>query len=195
MGNLRSVESALSYLGVASKISSDPSEISLSSKIILPGVGSFNQAMNNIHQMNLYEAICEAVLIKKVPLLGICIGMQLLAESGEENGNIDGFGFIEGNIARFSEQIVEKIPHVGFNSVKIINTNSLLFKRLSSNLDFYFVHSYRLAASNKSFVCGICEYGEKFVAAVECDNIFAVQFHPEKSQSTGLQVLLNFSKV
>jgi glutamine amidotransferase len=195
MGNSGSVVNALNYLGVTCEISSVPDKILRSSKIIIPGVGSFRQAMDNMRRMNLYDAICEAVLVKKIQILGICLGMQLFTQLGEEGGNTKGFGFIEGNISKFSEQINLRMPHVGFNSVKILNKDSLLFKGLETESDFYFVHSYRLGNSECPFIHATCEYGELFAAAVERDNIFGVQFHPEKSQSNGLKMLSNFSKL
>ena len=195
MGNLRSVRNALNYLGFESKISDSPEEILNAEKIILPGVGSFRQAMENIKKMGLYEPICKKVLEDKTPILGICLGMQLLAKSSEEDGFTEGFGFIDGEVVKFDIDKKYRVPHVGFNSVTINPDNKTLFEGLKDRTDFYFVHSYRLSGVEKPFVSAICKYGEKFVASFEQDNVFGTQFHPEKSQSNGLKLLINFAKL
>jgi len=195
MGNLRSVHNAFDYLGFKNEIVSEPEKILKASKIILPGVGSFRQAMQNIKEMGLYEPLCEMVLEKKVPILGICLGMQLLAKSSEEDGFTEGFGFIDDEVINFDIDKKYRVPHVGFNSVNLNKNNSTLFKGLNDNTDFYFVHSYRLGKIDKPFVAGISEYGEKFTSAFEQDNVFGTQFHPEKSQSNGLKLLINFAEL
>lgn len=195
MGNLQSVQNAFDYLGFKSEIVNKPEQILNASKILLPGVGSFNQAMKNIHEMDLFEPICEMALNKKIPVLGICLGMQLLTKSSDENGFNQGFGFIDGEVSKFKLNKNYRVPHVGFNSVKINAANATLFKDIDDNSDFYFVHSYRLNNSTKNFVSGITEYGEKFIAAFEQNNIFGAQFHPEKSQSNGLKMLVNFAQL
>lgn len=195
MGNLQSVRNALDYLGIASEIVSEPDKITKASKIILPGVGSFNQAMKNIRAMALYDPIYEMALNKKIPILGICLGMQLLTKSSDEDGYSDGFGFIDGVITKFNLDKKYSVPHVGFNSISFNKNNSTLFHGLEDFADFYFVHSYRMDYSEKPFVAGITEYGEKFTSAFEQENIFGAQFHPEKSQSNGLKFLNNFAKL
>jgi len=195
MGNLRSVNNAFNYLGFENEIVSEPEKILKADKIVLPGVGSFRQAMKNIKSMGLYEPICEMVLKNKIPIIGICLGMQLLAKSSNEDGFTEGFGFIDDACVKFDIDKKYRIPHVGFNSVTINTNNATLFKGLKDNTDFYFVHSYRLGAIDKPFVSGICDYGEKFVASFEQDNVFGTQFHPEKSQSNGLKMLINFANL
>ena len=195
MGNLRSVHNALVYIGVKNEIVSEPGKIINAEKIILPGVGSFRQAMINIRDMGLFDPICESVLEKQTPILGICLGMQLLAKSSNEDGFTFGFDFIEDESVRFDINKSYRIPHVGFNSVELDQSNSTLFKGLNDHTDFYFVHSFRLGKIEMPFVSGVAEYGEKFTAALEKENIFGTQFHPEKSQSNGLKLLKNFSKL
>lgn len=195
MGNLRSVHNALDYLGFENEIVSEPEKILKAEKLLLPGVGSFRQAMENIKEMGLYEPICDMVLNKKIPILGICLGMQLLAKSSDEDGFTEGFGFIDDEVVKFDIDKKFRVPHVGFNSVILNKENSTLFKGLEDGTDFYFVHSYRLGNPDRPYVSGICDYGEKFTAAFEQDNVFGTQFHPEKSQSNGLKLLINFAKL
>lgn len=195
MGNLRSVHNAFEYLGFESEIVNDPKKILKAEKLLLPGVGSFRQAMENIKDMGLYEPICEAVLDKKTPILGICLGMQLLAKSSEEDGFTEGFGFIDDEVLRFDIDKKYRIPHVGFNSVNLNKDNCTLFRGLNDGTDFYFVHSFRLGKTDAPFVSAIADYGGEFIAAFEQDNVFGTQFHPEKSQSNGLKVLINFAEL
>jgi imidazole glycerol-phosphate synthase subunit HisH len=193
MGNLFSVQTAIEYLGEETTTSSDPSVICKAKKLILPGVGSFLKAMQNIKTNNLFRAIKESV-DNKTPILGICLGQQLLSASSTEDNFCEGLGFIESPIERFSEKTINsnlKVPHVGFNTVTT-DSKSRLFYGLDSNVDFYFTHSYRMAYSNQSFATGLCSHGDKFVAAFEKDHICGTQFHPEKSQTNGLIVLKNF---
>jgi len=195
MGNLQSVQNALDYLGIKNEIVSDPGKIQNASKIILPGVGSFRKAMRNIKEMGLYEPICDVVLKKKTPILGICLGMQLLAKSGEEDGLTDGFGFVDDHVGRFDIDKKYKVPHVGFNSVTVNRENSTLFNGLGEGTDFYFVHSFRLGDLSKPYMSSVTEYGENFISSFEHGNVFGTQFHPEKSQSNGLKLLLNFANL
>lgn len=194
MGNISSLLNAFDYLGIKADVISAPSEIKYAKKLMLPGVGSFGQAMNNIKSMEILEVIKEAALVKKIPVLGICLGMQLLTRSSDEDGFSEGLGFIDAKIDKFTPSNEFPVPHVGFNSVKFNPSNSTLFQGLSDECDFYFVHSYRLKTNNNSFVAGTTNYGEDFCCAIEQDNIFGVQFHPEKSQNNGLMVLKNFSE-
>lgn len=195
MGNLRSVRNAFNYLGIDSEIVSEPEKILRAEKLVLPGVGSFRQAMETIKAKGLYDPICKRVLEDKIPIIGICLGMQLLAKSSDEDGYTEGFGFIDETCVKFDLDKKFRVPHVGFNSVTINKNNATLFEGLKDGTDFYFVHSYRLGGVDKPFVSATCEYGEKFVAVFEQDNVFGTQFHPEKSQSNGLKMLINFAKV
>ncbi|NQU95474.1 MAG: imidazole glycerol phosphate synthase subunit HisH [Candidatus Omnitrophica bacterium] len=197
MGNIRSIQNALSYLGVDSRVIDSPEEILTSKKLILPGVGSFRVAMEHIRAMKLFEALNEAALKQGVPLLGICLGMQLLATEGEEEGPTKGFGWIPGRVKRFSpERLSIKVPHIGFNTVYFEPKSKTLFEGLETCADFYFVHSYRMICEEpEKCVSSWADYGERFVASVEHRNIFGTQFHPEKSQSNGLTVLKNFCAI
>jgi glutamine amidotransferase len=194
MGNIRSVMNALKYLGVKCCVIDRPEQILKSTKLVLPGVGSFKKAMDNIKKNSFQHALDEAVLDSHVPLLGICLGMQLLAESSEEGGFTHGLGWIKGSVKRIPhEQVPVKVPHIGFNTVCFEKKNNELFKGLNDNADFYFVHSYRMVCSEPGDVSGWCTYGVDFAASVQKKHIFGTQFHPEKSQSNGLMVLKNFS--
>jgi glutamine amidotransferase len=193
MGNLWSVYNALRYLGAAPIVSGDPAVVESANVLILPGVGSFNKAMQALNNTGLADALRNAVLVRQQKLLGICLGMQLLAERGDEDGDSAGLGFIPGSVERFSRMELQekKLPHIGFNRV-IANNKSQLFNRVIPDSDFYFVHSYRILANELPGKHSLCNYGIDFVAAIEHENIFATQFHPEKSQTNGLQLLSNF---
>lgn len=191
MGNVYSIQQSLKFLGVQSIFTNKNSEILASDKIILPGVGSYFQAMQILNETNLTHVLQEAILEKNIPILGICLGMQLMGKSGDEDGHSMGLGFYNGEIKRFSGNTV-KIPHVGFNLVKKPPC-SVLFQGLDEYSDFYFTHSWRMVAPNEEGIFkGICSYSEDFVAAFEKGHIFGVQFHPEKSQNNGLRLLKNF---
>lgn len=193
MGNLFSVQSAIRYLGAESVISSDPDIISNADKLILPGVGSFNKAINNLKRTMLDQAIRESVNKKETPILGICLGMQLLSLSSTEDGLSDGLGFVDSAVERFNEKVSSglKIPHVGFDTV-ITKQKSRLFDSLEPQVDFYFTHSYRMPFTGQVYAVGTCFHGEPFVAAFEKGHICGTQFHPEKSQTNGLLLLKNF---
>ncbi len=193
MGNLWSVQSALRYLGRDPVVSSDPAQVAAADTLILPGVGSFHKAMDALHAQELTEALAEAVLGRRRKILGICLGMQLLAEKGTEDGECQGLGLIPGSVDRFTREELGllKVPHIGFNHVSATQQNRL-FKGIASPADFYFVHSYRLLAADLPGEPGLCRYGVEFLAAYEHENIFATQFHPEKSQTNGLKLLNNF---
>jgi glutamine amidotransferase len=193
MGNLWSVSSALRYLGCDPKISGDPEEILKAETLLLPGVGSFRKAMGALQKSGLDQAIIEAVKIKGTTILGICLGMQLMGLSSTEDGDTAGLGLIPVEVNKFTLAEIgsNKIPHIGFDVVQSESSWSL-FKGLKSAADFYFVHSYRLLPQDLSGKSAICSYGENFLAAYEENNIFATQFHPEKSQTNGLILLKNF---
>jgi imidazole glycerol-phosphate synthase subunit HisH len=189
ISNLWSVQSALNYLGYESVVSCNPSEVAQADVLILPGVGSFRKAMLALKNLYLDEAILEATTEKGRKILGICLGMQLLAMRSTEDGETAGLGLISSDVERFVGQL--KVPHIGFNQVKN-EDQSILFRGIASSADFYFVHSYRLLADSAMGIHGICHYGQDFLAAYEHENIFATQFHPEKSQTNGLMLINNF---
>lgn len=192
MGNLNSVKRAMSRLRVDSVISSNPKDIAGSDKIILPGVGHFGKAMSNLKELGLLDVLNEVVLIKKKPILGICLGMQLLAEKSEEGDSV-GLGYIDGEVVKFrvSDSLKYKVPHMGWNQI-IAKKESPLMKDLPEPKEFYFVHSYHFKTANESDVLNRTNYDYDFVSAVEKDNIFGVQYHPEKSHDTGAKLLKNF---
>jgi imidazole glycerol-phosphate synthase subunit HisH len=193
MGNIYSIQSALAYLGCESTFSADHEKILNASHIILPGVGSYKRAMEILHNKGLVKILNEAVHEKHLPMLGICLGMQLLGLSSTEDGFTEGLGFINCKVDKFVTNDIEKIkiPHVGFNNVTCMKTNSVLLKDLNNNSDFYFTHSYKMECEDDSCV-GSCNIGEKFAACVEKSNVYGTQFHPEKSQANGLKLLVNF---
>lgn len=187
MGNVASVQKALRFLGVNSIVTSNFDEINNSKYIILPGVGSFRQAMENLEKRKLIPFLKEKVAEGK-PFFGICLGMQLLAEKGYEDGITDGLGFIEGNVIRIPVEDLP-IPHIGWNNISIQIPQ--YFSNLTDN-NFYFVHSYFFNAKNAVDISATVKYGQDLVAVVQKNNVFGTQFHPEKSQTAGLQVLKNF---
>lgn len=189
-GNIKSVEKALLYLGEAAKITRDREEILKADKVILPGVGNFGDAMANLHKYNLVSVIHE-VVEKKTPFLGICVGLQLLFERSDESDGVPGLGILPGEILRIPEKAGLKIPQIGWNNIKIDKTCPL-FKDLPENPYVYFVHSYYLKAKEDSIVKATTEYGTLIHAAVQKENVFACQFHPEKSSEVGLKILKNF---
>ncbi len=192
MGNLHSVYKKLSRLKAKVFISNSPDSIQKADKIILPGVGHFARAMNNLNAMGYYDVLNEAVLVQKKPILGICLGMQLMARHSEE-GDVDGLGWFEANVVRFriSDSVRFKVPHIGWNSVTI-EKNSFLMQGIEENAEFYFVHSYHFLCDNSNDILNKSCYSYEFVSGVEKENIFGVQYHPEKSLDVGEQVLRNF---
>jgi imidazole glycerol-phosphate synthase subunit HisH len=192
MGNLRSIESALHHLRFACVIEERPDRVAASDMLILPGVGSFARAMANLRSTGLRDALEHAVRGRGVPVLGICLGMQLLATRGTEDGLSEGLGWIPGEVVRFTAGSDRKVPHIGFNTVSRKPQGAAMFSGLPHAADFYFVHSFHLVPLAADTVTGECEYGEAVVAAVANDNVWGVQFHPEKSQGNGLQLLRNF---
>jgi imidazole glycerol-phosphate synthase subunit HisH len=197
MSNLTSVSNALKYLRIEHSVFDCPSEIDRYDRLILPGVGAFGLAMNRLYQSGFHEAILKSVSDNGSPLLGICLGMQLLFEESEEHGRHKGLGLIKGKVRNFRNVIKElPVPHVGWNTVEIEDDLSFM-KKPDSNVDhcFYFVHSFYCTVEDDSVVCGKTEYGIKFDSVLEKGNIWAVQFHPEKSQSNGLQIFKEFSKL
>ena len=192
MGNIKSITSALKYLGVDDiTISNKSEDIELADKLILPGVGSFAKAMNNIKELHLDAILYNAVIKNKKPILGICLGMQLMGDSSEEDGDTMGLSFIKAKVTKFNTKNL-KVPHVGFNQVSFTD-NSRLYNSLSNLSDFYFTHSFKMQ-SNENINQAICNYGDDFIVSYEVGNIVGVQFHPELSQTNGLKLLDNFIK-
>ena len=189
-GNLRSVEKALNYIGEDTVITRDKDVIMNSDKVILPGVGSFGDAMEKLNNYNLINTIYD-VVDKKIPFLGICLGLQLLFEESEETPGVTGLGILKGRIKKIPSIDNIKIPHMGWNSIDI-KDGAKLFRRMSKQEYVYFVHSYYLEAEDENIVAATTEYGTHIHASVESGNIFACQFHPETSSETGLHILQNF---
>ena len=196
MGNLKSVEISLNYLGLENKLIRDPKNLKKFSHIILPGVGSFKRAIKNLKSTGMFKTLIEISKKKEKKILGICLGMQLLFNSSTEEGYTKGLGIIDGKVEKFSFRKTKnlKIPHVGFNEVCFSKKN-FFFKNVSNNSDFYFDHSYRITKFNENINPATSNYGVKFLSGFNFKNIYGTQFHPEKSQSNGLLLLRNFIKI
>jgi glutamine amidotransferase len=191
MGNLRSVQKGFEKVGGRAVISRDPSEIRTAERLVLPGVGAFPECMRNLTRLDLVEPILEFVRSGR-PFLGICLGLQLLFDESEEFGPHEGFKLIPGKVKAFDRNMGLKIPHMGWNRVSF-RQKAPIFKGIEDGSFFYFVHSYYVAPEDPSDVAAESEYGITFTCAVARENIFAVQFHPEKSQDNGLKILSNFT--
>lgn len=189
-GNIKSVEKALQKLGAEVVITKDAKTILQADKVILPGVGAFGDAMANLKKYGLVKVIQE-VVAKGTPFLGICLGLQLLFERSDETPGVEGLGILKGEVLRIPECGDLKIPHMGWNSLHLQNSGRL-FRGLPEQSYVYFVHSYYLKAEEEGIVKATTEYGVTIHASVEKDNVFACQFHPEKSSDVGLQILRNF---
>lgn len=191
MGNTHSVKEAIELLDFDVIISDKPEKLNKADALILPGVGAFEAAMNNLRERDLIAALNKMVLEKRKPLLGICLGMQLFADDSEENGLHKGLGWISGKVKRIQDEPKLRVPHVGWNDIDVIN-QSPLFDRLQNKRNFYFDHSYHFVCKDEKTVAAKVNYGKGLVAAVKKNNIHGVQFHPEKSQITGLRLLKGF---
>jgi glutamine amidotransferase len=191
MGNVASVQKALNFLNIESMITNDHSIIKDSSVILLPGVGSFAQGMINLHEFNLVDILHNEIIIHKKPFLGICLGMHLIMQKGNEPYECSGLGWIEGEVKKFNTSNIS-IPHMGWNNIDVLNDT--YFNKLTSQ-DFYFIHSYHVEVSNIQHVAATVNYGQDVVASIQKDNIFATQFHPEKSQNNGLTLLKTFFEI
>lgn len=192
-GNLQSVKKAFDFIGAESVITDNPEIINACDRILLPGVGSFGDAMDSMHKSGLVETVKQNALSGK-PFLGICLGLQLLFEESEESPGVKGLGIFKGKIKKFSSDMGLKIPHIGWNSLEIKQKDTL-FKNVPENSYVYFVHSYYLHAEDENDVATVTNYGIDFHSAVGKNNVFATQFHPEKSGDVGLQILKNFASM
>lgn len=192
MGNLFSVRKVLESLGVHVIITNDPEKILAADKLILPGVGHFGKAMENLKRLNLIETLNTAVLQNKTPILGICLGMQLMAKRSEE-GDTEGLGWFDAEVVKFNvkDQLRFKVPHVGWNCVEV-NMLSKLMSNIDDTAEFYFVHSYYMKLNDPAETLNTTVYEEAFTSAIEKGNIFGVQYHPEKSHDVGEVLLANF---
>ncbi len=192
-GNLQSVKKAFDFIGAESVITDNPEMINACDRILLPGVGSFGDAMDSMAKNGLVETVKQNALSGK-PFLGICLGLQLLFEESEESPGVKGLGIFKGKIKKFSSDMGLKIPHIGWNSLEIKQKDTL-FKNIPENSYVYFVHSYYLHAEDAEDIATVTNYGIDFHSAVGKNNIFATQFHPEKSGDVGLQILKNFASM
>lgn len=193
MGNLHSVKKKFDRMNIEARISSSADEILSAGKIILPGIGHFKKAMNTIRSLGLFEALNEAVLVRKTPILGICLGMQLMAKHSNE-GDAPGFGWFDADVVRFNvkDVLTYKVPHTGWNQV--INKQACgLVSGIPDNSEFYFVHAYHVKLNNEADALHVTDYEYPFVSAMAREHIMGVQYHPEKSHQAGEQMLRNFA--
>jgi len=188
MGNVASVQKAFSSFGISSIITNNKVEIQNSKYIVLPGVGAFKQGMDNLRKVDLIEFLNHEVLVNHKPFLGICLGMQLLAEQGTEVENCNGLGWIKGDVVKILEPNL-RVPHLGWNN--ITTENNTIISEFDQH-DFYFIHSFHFKVLEQQNIAATVEYGKKYVASVQKNNILAVQFHPEKSQNAGVNLLKKF---
>jgi glutamine amidotransferase len=191
MGNLRSVQKAFEKIGAEAVIVSSPAEAVDAQKLVLPGVGAFRDAIHELRRTGLDQPVREHIAAGK-PFLGICLGLQLLFDVGYEDGEWEGLGILKGKVVRFTEQPDLKIPHMGWNGLDFPKPTRL-FEGVPAGSSFYFVHSYYVVPDDQSVIAARTDYGGPFVSAVARDNLFATQFHPEKSQTLGLRLLKNFA--
>ena len=200
MGNLRSVQKALEHVGAKVIVTNDPKLIISADSVVLPGVGAFKDCMANLTQLKLVDPIRKFIDGGK-PFLGICLGLQVLFEESEEYGPVAGLGILPGKVLKFTSASSEtkggppiKIPHIGWNNIEV-KKNVPLFDKLGTESYFYFVHSYYVVPEDQSMVATVTNYGVEFVSGIQCRNIYAFQFHPEKSQTVGLSLLERFSNL
>ena len=191
MGNIHSVAKALQVCGVEPVITNKKSQLILADKIILPGVGAFDDAMGELKKLDLISVIQEQINCKK-PFLGICLGMQLLLESSQEAKINPGLGILDGQVVKFSAGKNLKVPHMGWNDLKVVDKNCVLLSGIRGNSQVYFCHSYYPQPSDKSVIAATSNYGVEFGCVLHKNNVYGVQFHPEKSQVMGLKIIKNF---
>ena len=196
LGNLNAFTNIYNKLNIPVKIANSASDLQDASKILLPGVGAFDHAMTKLNESGMREKLDDLVLKEGIPVIGICVGMQILANSSEE-GKIPGLGWVQGSVKRFDEsKILHKphLPHMGWNDVKPLNHDTI-FNNIVEEPLFYFLHSYYFSANNQSNILATADYGGEFTCAVRNDNIYGVQFHPEKSHNNGIELLKNFANI
>ncbi len=195
MGNIHSVYKKLSNLDCKLKVSESPSDLSDADKIILPGVGHFSKAMEQLKKLEYLDILNEKVLVKQTPILGICLGMQVMCKKSEE-GNAEGLGWFDADITKFkvSDKLRYKVPHTGWNDVRMMKEHPII-TNIPKETAFYFVHSYHISNSQSADVLGLTNYENDFVSAIAKDHIIGMQFHPEKSHAAGQQVFENFVKL
>lgn len=192
MGNLRSVAGAIEKVGHTAQISRDPDALAKTDKLVLPGVGAFGDAMNNLRKYGLVETLNELVHNANTPILGICLGAQLAARDSDEFGDHTGLGWLPARVRRITPQSAsERVPHVGWNDLHKTR-DCVLYEDVPDDALFYYVHSHCLQADDEAVVAGTCDYTGGFAAVLQYGNVYATQFHPEKSQQHGLRLLANF---
>jgi len=194
MGNLRSVQKAFEQVGAEAEVCHDPDELRKAEKLVLPGVGAFRDAISELKNKELIEPVKEHVAADK-PFLGICLGLQLLFDKSYEDGEYEGLGLIPGEVVRFNDKPDFKIPHMGWNSLNIKQSDNPLLQGLPEDAHFYFVHSYYVVPNSDSDIAADTDYINTFCSMVSRGNLYATQFHPEKSQRVGLKLLENFSNL
>lgn len=190
VGNIQSIFNALTFLGYKVNVSNMPDKLAAADALIFPGVGAFDYAMKKLRETELIEPLTDLIKHRKKPILGICLGMQLFATRSEENGINAGLNWIEGEVKKLILPAEYTVPHVGWNNLTLVNDKPLL-NNLGSHPSFYFDHSYHMLCKTE-YITSTCDYGVKIVASVQHENIFGVQFHPEKSQNNGLKLLRNY---
>ncbi|MGE8624698.1 imidazole glycerol phosphate synthase subunit HisH [Acinetobacter schindleri] len=190
MGNLHSAAKALEHVGAKVDVTNDPKLIAQADKIVFPGVGAMRDCMHGMHEAGIDDVVRHAVFNK--PLLAICVGMQALMQRSEENGGADALGIFEGEVKRFPDVEGLKVPHMGWNQVHQADPGHPMWKDIEQDARFYFVHSFYVEPKDPSIVAATCNYGLEFCTALHKENLFATQFHPEKSHTAGLQLLKNF---
>lgn len=193
MGNLRSVQKAFEKLGVAAEITHRPSDLATADRVVLPGVGAFRDAIAELRRLDFVPAIRDAVASGK-PFLGICLGLQLLFDVSHEDGEHEGLGIVPGQVVRFASQPGLKVPHMGWNGLAL-HQNHPMLSGIAPGAHVYFVHSYHVVPTDRSVIAATSDHGGEFVAMIARDNLAATQFHPEKSQKIGLQLLDNFARM
>jgi imidazole glycerol-phosphate synthase subunit HisH len=191
MGNMHSVSKAIELCGAKPIVTNKKSQINSCEKIVLPGVGAFDDAVTELERLGLVSAIKELIKNRK-PFLGICLGMQLLFEASQEAKHKEGLGILKGKVIRFSGKFGEKVPHMGWNNLEGLLADCLLLSGISAKEQVYFCHSYYPEPVDKDIIAATCGYGVKFACVLAKENIYGVQFHPEKSQATGLKIIKNF---